>query len=273
VNCHRNHVGWLIKLWYDTFIAGTLWFLKPRYNVVALTLDTPYETCYMIEIEAKFRVDQPAIFTDLLRTTALGPFTLIPTPGIEYQHNVYFDTLDRRLTAHHYSLRVRDLGRRRIGTVKRSLHTHMGIHTRAEWEVELGANDDPYAWPASVAREQAIAALGGATVVPLLSVHTRRQYMYAIRAAVVVAEISLDEGTIAAGERTIDFRELEVELLEGQSRADLGTLLGHLRSRYTLVPESRGKKTRGLALLDHPTQIESMPPIDLERAHPIGSYG
>ena len=195
------------------------------------------------------------------------------SPSRVNPHSTYFDTLDRRLTARHYSLRVRDVGRRRIGAVKRSLHTYAGIHTRQEWEVELDASDDPYAWPASVARDRAIAALGGAAVVPLLTVHTQRQYMYAIRASVVVAELSLDEGTITAGDRTINFREIEVELLEGQSHADLGTLLGHLRSRYPLVPESRGKKTRGLALLDNPIQTEAMPPSGLERARAVGAHG
>src|SRR5436190_23976375 len=95
--------------------------------------------------------------------------------------------------------------------------------------------------------------------------------MYAIRASVVVAELSLDEGTITAGERTMDFREIEVELLEGQSRADLSVLVGHLRSRYVLIPESRGKRTRGLALLDTPIQAETMPPNGLERARAVGA--
>jgi triphosphatase len=227
----------------------------------------------MIEIEAKFRVDQRSIFADLLRTTTLGPFTLLATPGIEYQHNTYFDTLDRQLTAQRYSLRVRDLGHRRIGAFKRSLHTHAGIHTREEWEVELDTGDEPSAWPASVARDRALAVLGDAAVVPLIAVHTQRQYMYAIHGAIVVAELSLDEGTIAAGERTLDFCELEVELLEGQPRADLDTLLDHLRARYLLIPESRGKKSRGLALLDDPSQTAPAPMLDLELVHAIGSYG
>ena len=226
----------------------------------------------MIEIEAKFRVDQRAVFAELLRITALGPFTLIPTPGIEYQHNTYFDTLDRRLTAQRYTLRVRDLGHRRIGAFKRSLHTHAGIHTREEWEVELDAGDEPFAWPASLARDRAIAALGGAAVVPLIAVHTQRQYMYALRGSSVVAELSLDEGTIAAGERTLDFCELEVELLEGQPRAELDTLLDHLRARYPLVPEARGKKSRGLALLDDPGQAVPPTTLDLEYTRAVGSY-
>jgi inorganic triphosphatase YgiF len=97
--------------------------------------------------------------------------------------------------------------------------------------------------------------------------------MYAIRDSVVVAELSLDKGTIIAGDQTIDFREIEVELIEGQLRADLDLLVGHLRSRYVLVLESRGKKTHGMALLDKPSQAAPMPPSDLERARAIGSHG
>ncbi len=224
-----------------------------------------------MEIEAKFRVEQRALFTDLLRSTVLGPFTLLSTPGIEYQHNTYFDTPDRRLAARHYSLRVRDLGQRRIGTLKHSLHNHAGVHTREEWEVELDAGDDPQAWPASPARDRAIEALGGATVVPLMTVHTQRQYIYAIHAAIVIAELSLDEGTIAAGGRTLDFRELEVELLNGQPRAEFDTLIAYLQARYPLVPEPRGKKARGLALLDQPGKGPAMLPGSSKPARVIGS--
>ena len=219
-----------------------------------------------MEIEAKFRVEQRELFADLLRLTALGPFTLLPTPGIEYQRNTYFDTPDRRLAARHYSLRVRDLGRRRIGTLKHSLHNQAGVQTREEWEVDLDGGDDPGAWPASTAREQALAALGGAAVVPLVTVHTQRQYMYALRAAVVIAEISLDEGTIAAGGQALDFRELEVELMNGQPRAELDAVTAQLQTRYPLVPEARGRKTRGLALLDHPGKAAPLLPGGLSPA-------
>lgn len=203
-----------------------------------------------MEIEAKFRVEQGAIFADLLAQTTLGSCALVSTPGIERQHNTYFDTPDRRLTALGYSLRVRDLGRRRIGALKRSLSSHAGIHIREEWEVELGAGDHPRDWPASPARARALALLGEAALAPLVRILTRRQYMYAIREATVIAELSLDEGTILAGERSQSFRELEVELLDGQPRDELDALVRDLRARYPLVPEHRGKKSRALALLD-----------------------
>jgi triphosphatase len=203
-----------------------------------------------MEIEAKFRVVNRMVFTSLRQLTTLGPFYFVHTPGAEHQHNTYFDTADRRLTASRVTLRVRDLGSRRIATVKRSLSTQAGIHTREEWEVEIGAGEHPADWPASAARERALAALDGVAIFPLMTIRTRRQYSYALLADTQVAEISLDEGAIMAGGRTIGFRELEVELLAGGTRADLDALVDHLQARFALIPESRGKKKRGLALLD-----------------------
>jgi triphosphatase len=203
-----------------------------------------------MEIEAKFRVVNRAIFTSLRQLTTLGPFYLVHAPGTEQQHNIYFDTADRRLTANRTTLRVRDLGSRRIATVKRSLSTQAGIHTREEWEVELDAGEHPADWPASAARDRALAALGGAAIFPLLTIRTRRQYSYAIVSDTQVAEISLDEGAIVAGGRTLGFRELEVELQAEGTRADLDALIDQLQARFALIPESRGKKKRGLALLD-----------------------
>jgi len=205
-----------------------------------------------MEIEAKFRVADRAIFIGLRRLTALGPYHLLHIPGTEHQHNTYYDTADRRLTASRVTLRVRDLGRRRIAAVKRSLSTHMGIHTREEWEVEISAGDHPADWPAGAARDHALAAMDGAAIQPLVIIRTRRQYSYALRSGVRVAELSLDEGMIMAGGRALRFRELEVELLADGTRADLDALTGQLQARFPLVPESRGKKKRGMALLDDP---------------------
>jgi triphosphatase len=219
-----------------------------------------------LEIEAKFRVVNRAVFTSLRQLTTLGPFLLVHTPGTERQHNTYFDTADRRLTADRTTLRVRDLGSRRIATVKRSLSTQDGIHTRDEWEVDLDAGEHPADWPASAARDQALVALAGAPIFPLMTIRTARQYSYVSLADAQVAEVSLDEGVILAGGRTLGFRELEAELAAGGTRADLDALIDHLRARFTLIPESRGKKKRGLELLAHvvgdlPNRFRLRPPI------------
>jgi len=206
-----------------------------------------------MEIEAKFRVLDRMVFIRLRQLATLGPLCLVHTPGAEHQQNTYFDTADRRLTASRRTLRVRDLGGRRIATVKLSLSTVAGIHTREEWEVDLDAGEHPTDWPASAARDRALAALDGADIFPLMTIHTRRQYSYAILAGTQVAEISLDEGVIMAGGRMIGFRELEVELLPSGTRADLDALVETLQARFALIPESRGKKKRGLELLDRST--------------------
>jgi inorganic triphosphatase YgiF len=217
-----------------------------------------------LEIEAKFRVANRAVFAGLRQLATLGHFRLVHAPGIERQHNTYFDTADRRLTAARISLRVRDLGGRRLATVKRSLSTQAGIHTREEWEVDLDAGEHPADWPASAARDQALAALDGAPIFPLMTIRTRRQYSYALLADTQVAEISLDEGVIMAGGRTVGFRELEVELLPQGARSDLDALIEHLQARFALIPESRGKKKRGLALLEQAAAEQPVGP----RLHP-----
>jgi inorganic triphosphatase YgiF len=74
--------------------------------------------------------------------------------------------------------------------------------------------------------------LDGTAILPLVTIRTRRQYSYVVRAGATVAELSLDEGAIMAGGRAIGFRELEVELLEDGTRADLDALINHLQARF-----------------------------------------
>ena len=71
-----------------------------------------------MEMEAKYRVEDRQIFADLLQLDTLGPYRLLPAPEPEEQRNTYFDTADRKLDAGRYGLRIRDLGTRRIATLK-----------------------------------------------------------------------------------------------------------------------------------------------------------
>jgi triphosphatase len=203
-----------------------------------------------MEIEAKFRVDDERVFGDLPSQTALGPFRLAPAPDSEDQRNTYLDTADGRLRAAHYGLRVRDLGARRIATLKGAARVEGGVYERDEWEVAIGDDDRPEAWPPSEARDRTLALLAGAPLVPILTIRTLRRHIYATRDGAQIAEISLDQGTISAGERQERFRELEVELLGAATRADLDAIVVQLCARYLLAPEERSKLERGRALLD-----------------------
>ena len=203
-----------------------------------------------MEIEAKYRVDDQRIFDDLLNLATLGSFRLAPAPDPEDQRNTYFDTADGRLRTARYGLRVRDLGARRIATLKGDARVADGIYEREEWEVAIGDDDRPESWPPSEARERALALLSGAPLIPILTIHTLRRHIYASRDGSAVAEISLDDGLISAGGREEPLRELEIELLGAATRADLDELVALLRERYQLIPEERSKLARGLALLN-----------------------
>jgi inorganic triphosphatase YgiF len=203
-----------------------------------------------MEIEAKFRVDDELTFPALLDLDAIGRFRLERAPEAEDQRNVYFDTADHRLRGRKFGLRVREVGGRRIATLKGQAKVSDGMYERDEWEVEVGADDRPETWPPSEVRDRVLALTGGAQLRPTLTIRTLRRHVYANHDAARFAELSLDEGTISAGGREQRFRELEIELLRGGERADLDALVALLRDRFTLLPEDRSKLARGLALLD-----------------------
>jgi inorganic triphosphatase YgiF len=218
-----------------------------------------------MEIEAKYRVDDQHTFDDLLSLTRLGSFQLTPAPNPEDQRNTYFDTADGQLRAARYGLRVRDLGARRIATLKSDARVADGVYEREEWEVAIGDDDRPESWPPGEVRERTLALLGGAPLSPILTIHTLRRHIHASRDGAAIAEISLDEGLISAGGREERLRELEIELVGSATRADLDELAALLRERYTLVPEGHSKLARGLALLDRPTTNDKRPTIDDQR--------
>jgi inorganic triphosphatase YgiF len=203
-----------------------------------------------VEIEAKFQVEDERTFAELLRLASIGPFELLAADTPEDQRNVYFDTADGRLRAGRYGLRVRDLGERRIATLKGEATVRDGVYEREEWEVDVGADDRPETWPAGEVRDRVLRLLDSAALLPILTIRTLRRHVFAERNGARVAELSLDEGTIDARGREQHFRELEIELLDGGDRADFDELVALLRTRFDLRPEERSKLARGLALLD-----------------------
>src|SRR5579859_4367057 len=148
-----------------------------------------------MEIEAKFRVDNPALFITLQACERIGDFVL--TAGThEQQHNTYFDTTDWQLQHHGYALRIRDLGTHRIATLKGAGHVQDGLHERDEWEQPIGDADQPRSWPAGAVRERVMHVLADQELQPILQIATARQHLIASLNSMALAELSLDEGVI-----------------------------------------------------------------------------
>lgn len=202
-----------------------------------------------MEIEAKFRVADAAVFAALRATSQLAAFHFDHVPQPELQHNVYYDTADQRLRAQRHGLRVRQIGPRQIATLKGPAQFDDGLFSRGEWEADV-ASDALTTWPAGELRDRVQALVGDGALRPIVDMRTTREHIYALHGAAQVAELSLDDGIIAVGNHTEHFRELEIELISGAARADFDELVQLLRARFALVAEPHSKLERGLALYD-----------------------
>ncbi len=200
-----------------------------------------------MEIEAKYAVSSNDLET-LATIRQLGVYTVTPAPAPEIQENVYYDTADGRLAAARHGLRVRRIGKRSLITLKGPADVgHDAVHRRAEFEFP-GVNPDPRTWPPGVARDLALALTGGAPLQPRVAIRTERRVLHIARDGAPVAELCLDRGIMRAGARERPFTEVEIELREAGTTADLSALARELASLVPLVPEPRSKLERALTL-------------------------
>lgn len=201
-----------------------------------------------MEIEAKYRVADRQIFEALLRIRTLGSFSFFPEPSLELQTNTYYDTSEWTLATERLSLRIRQVMDQRIATVKRSKGYAGAVHVREEWETPITVDPHPTAWPRSALRDRMLELIGSAPLRALFMLSTRRQRIAVQHHRARIAELSLDEGYIQANGRILGFRELEIELGNHGQLADLNRIADLLQERFALIPEPRGKRSRGMAL-------------------------
>ncbi len=206
-----------------------------------------------MEIEAKFAIPNRQVYRDFLRVRQLAGFTLVPAGAVNVTDQ-YVDTADARLLQAGYACRLRTAGADVVVSLKGLGGAEGAIHHRDEQEAHLpGLTLDIHAWPPSPARDLALHLAGEAALQPLFDLEQHR-----VRADVVeslsdgarrVAQLSLDAVRAAVGRRPAFYYELEVELTDDGTEADLARIAEELADTYRLTPESRSKFERGLAAL------------------------
>jgi inorganic triphosphatase YgiF len=201
-----------------------------------------------MEIEAKYRVTDPAIFSDLLAQTTCDQYALVPRSAPEQQHNTYLDTHDRRLSAQNWGLRIRDYGERRVATLKGRATMSDGVAYRIELETPVGNEIQPTAWPPSALRDRVLALIDDAILEPILTIITQRHVIDVFSTDQRFAEICLDQGRFQLVQRVVPFCELEVELTTNEALTDFAALCDLIKQRYQLEVEEQSKLARGLAL-------------------------
>jgi CHAD domain-containing protein len=203
-----------------------------------------------LEIEAKFRIPDEPTFHRLLEATALAGYRLGDASRLDL-HDRYLDTADWAIMAWGYTCRLRQVGDRYLATLKGLGAASGVVHRRAEHQVELLASLLPSDWPPSVARDLALRLCGNEPLDTLFEIQQTRHSRPILDGERTVAELSLDHVCICRGESVaLTFLELEAELAPDGTEDDLSRLAEALQGEWALVPESRSKFERGLALFD-----------------------
>jgi CHAD domain-containing protein len=215
-----------------------------------------------VEIEAKFVLPSAEALEQLQQLTALGAYELGQAAPQSITDR-YMDTPERTILAGGYVCRLRRTEKGEYITLKGLEEAEGPIHRRFEDEIELPAEADAYqpkSWPPSEAKELVVTLSQGAPLELLFELHQVRTSRPVWQEGQPVAEWSLDQVELAAGEADQAWLELELELLPDGSEDDLAALVGELKDGWDLVPEPRSKFERALAMVSPPTPAPEEPP-------------
>ena len=206
-------------------------------------------TANLTEIEAKFKVTDPQLFWNLQTIDELAGFELSP-PRSKPVWDVYLDSDQRRILRAGFCCRRRET-RDGIEIALKSLDRAEGaIHSRSEWQVNLLADRPPAEWPESQVRDRVQRIIGAEPLHPLFRLEQTRIVRQLSSDGQALAEMSMDNVTVTAGNTVQVFHELEIELLPAVPEEMLVEVVEQVQARWQLAPEPLSKFERGLILLD-----------------------
>ncbi len=203
-----------------------------------------------MEVEAKFAIPDEQTFRRLLETAVLAGFSLGEGTVVRL-YDLYLDTAAGAIRAGGFACRLRREGTRYLATLKGLGGVSGAVHRRVEHQVKLSEPLPPWDWPSSAARDLVLPLLEDEPITLLFEIDQSRHSRSLLQGERVVASLSLDPVCICPRvpyPRADTYLELEVEMLPDGSEADLHRLVDALESEWGLVPETRSKFLRGLAL-------------------------
>jgi CHAD domain-containing protein len=203
-----------------------------------------------MEIEAKFRVPDEEVLRSLRGATHLAGFPLGPALTEEFA-DTYLDTEHWQILAGGYFCRRRLSEGHVLITLKRVETARDAVHRREELEVELGGYAPPAEWPDGPARQKVLDLSQGAPLVAMLELRQDRTIRLVGDEEHPVAELSLDVVRLATRDAAAPggdkvYFEVEAELAEAGSEADLAAIVAELQTTWGLEPEPLSKFQRAL---------------------------
>ena len=183
--------------------------------------------------------------------------------------SVYFDTDKLQLHRKGLSLRVRQIGRHHVQTIKQENSGNTALFARGEWEHNVPSKQ----LDLDAARETALAPLLTKRLCralkPVFETRVRRE-IFRMRSGQSDIELSIDKGKVEAGRKSSALCEVELELKQGQA-ADLFKLAKMLAHEVPVQLAVKSKADRGYALLaaEKAVPVTFAPKSDVQQAFQI----
>lgn len=205
-----------------------------------------------MEIELKYSIEASEIADAIWEDEEIKRMEENGSRCREELNAIYFDTDGLDLLKHDIAFRIREEGTRVIATLKWNGKTDGPLHTREELNVNLGEGKctdkpDPTIFSQSEIGEELLTLIGEKPLHGFIEVHVSRRKVR-VDTNQAIFEIALDSGSVVTKNGTCLISEAEIELYSGKED-ELISLGEHLAQKYGLVPETRSKFARGLALL------------------------
>jgi inorganic triphosphatase YgiF len=220
---------------------------------------SPNPTSFLANSEVELKLlAEPAQFMELSQAPPIVAHAR-NKGSIRLLKSIYYDTPTRALYRAGATLRVRQVGKQFIQTLK-LMSGHDGEPLRrGEWEspVATMTPDVHLLMPLITIGLQE--ALNREPLQPVFGTAVRR-HMRAVKLPTGTVEVAFDQGVIKAGDKTAPIREIELELKHG-SPAALYDLASRLSELGSVRPTIRSKADRGFELaFDAPPPVRKLGP-------------
>ena len=225
-----------------------------------------------MEVELKFTVTDPATAARLSQAKELAGYD-VGAGERRRDRDTFLDTPDRRFLAAGFYLRRRETGGGVRLTLKQLAHGAGGVMRREELEALVAADVPLSEWPEGELRERVRAIAGDEPLEPFLFLEQERHARVVTDGRREVAELSIDDVTVAAEGRARRWSEVELELREAGTEADLDKLSAALRGEPGLEPEPRAKFVRALEIAEPAVDGGTLLPTAERAAHEARAAG
>jgi triphosphatase len=209
------------------------------------------------EVELKL-LAEPAQFAELNQAPPIVAHAR-NKGSIRLLKSIYYDTPTRALYRAGATLRVRQIGKQFIQTLKITTGNDGDPLRRGEWESPVATMTPDIHLLTPLITIGLQEALNREPLQPVFGTEVRR-HVRALKLPTGTVEVAFDQGVIKAGDKTAPIGEIELELKHGSPTAlyDLAARLSELGS---VRPTIRSKADRGFELaFDAPPRVRKLSP-------------